>query len=95
MIKTFTKNSPDMNIASIRSALLDSLSSLWVHLRAAVLVPIRDTEACHTDRDADFEGWLRGDPRVTMDPANRYSERRRGYITSNGIGSFEVGAADD
>ncbi|MDZ4819895.1 MAG: hypothetical protein SGJ20_13075 [Planctomycetota bacterium] len=45
--------------------------------------------------DPDFQGWLRNDPMVTEDPANRYGKGVRGYLTSNGRGSLEIGAADD
>lgn len=47
------------------------------------------------DLDTDFLGWLRNDPMVTENPANRYGRGARGYITSNGRGSLEIGAADD
>ena len=45
--------------------------------------------------DPDFEGWLHGDPMVTKNPASRYGDRTPGYITGNGLGSMEIGAADD
>ncbi len=45
--------------------------------------------------DPDFQGWLRNDPMVTEDPANRYGKGARGYLTSNGRGSLEIGAAED
>jgi hypothetical protein len=34
-------------------------------------------------------------PMVTENPASRYGDRAPGYITSNGLGSLEIGAADD
>ena len=45
--------------------------------------------------DPDFENWLHGDPMVTKNPASRYGDRTPGYITGNGLGSMEIGAADD
>lgn len=45
--------------------------------------------------DPDFLGWLRNDPMVTENPANRYGRGARGYVTGNGRGSLEIGAADD
>lgn len=47
------------------------------------------------DLDLDFLGWLRNDSMVTENPANRYGRGARGYITGNGRGSLEIGAADD
>ena len=32
---------------------------------------------------------------VTKNPASRYGDRTPGYITGNGLGSMEIGAADD
>ena len=79
----------------------DSLRALFgtvrAQLRAAISVGIADEDA----RDAnsltapDLDGWLRGDPAVTKNPASRYGDRAPGYITSNGLGSLEIGAADD
>ena len=45
--------------------------------------------------DPDFEGWLHGDPMVTGNPASRYGDDAPGYLTGNGLGSLEIGAADD
>jgi hypothetical protein len=45
--------------------------------------------------DPDFQGWLRNDPMVTGNPASRYGDDAPGYITGNGLGSLEIGAADD
>ena len=47
------------------------------------------------DLDPDFLGWLRNDPMVTENPANRYGKGARGYVTSNGRGSLEIGAVND
>ena len=45
--------------------------------------------------DPEFEAWLHGDPTVRKNPASRYGDRTPGYITGNGLGSMEIGAADD
>lgn len=45
--------------------------------------------------DPDFEGWLHNDPMVTGNPASRYGDDAPGYVTGNGLGSLEIGAADD
>lgn len=86
-----------MKTPSIHSAMLDTLSSLWTQLRASALVPVSNTECNAHDIccESDFEGWLRGNPRVTMNPASEYGANSRGYLTSNGLRSLEIGAADD
>lgn len=86
-----------MNFSALKSTLLDSLSSLRAQLHAAVQQPIVNTELdAHALNIApDFKGWLHGDPSVAKNPANRYGERSPGYMTGNGLGSLEIGAADD
>ena len=79
-------------------SLKDWFATLWFSLRAGLSTPFvtRDV-AMERDRgiDPDFEGWLHGDPMVTSNPASRYGDRTPGYITGNGLGSMEIGAADD
>lgn len=68
-----------------------------MQIRAAVVVPICDAEAKAHDsyHDREFDGWLNGDPFVTRNRTSRYGEHSPGYITGNGLGSLEIGAADD
>lgn len=79
-------------------SLKNFFATLWLVLRAGLSMPLvtRDT-ATEENRgaDPDFEGWLHGDPMVTKNPASRYGDRTPGYITGNGLGSMEIGAADD
>ena len=78
--------------------LTDWLSSLVLSIRAALSMPLlSEDERAEADRriDPDFEGWLHGNPMVTKNPASRYCDRAPGYMTSNGLGSLEIGAADD
>lgn len=85
-----------------RQLLLDSfwgwISSIWLALRAGLSIPLTTTTSDledNTRADPDFEGWLHGDPMVTKNPTSRYGNRTPGYITGNGLGSMEIGAADD
>ena len=83
---------------SLPQYLTDSLSNLVFSIRAAFSTPLDpDDERAQMERgrDPDFVGWLHNDPMVTENPANRYGKGARGYITSNGRGSLEIGAADD
>ena len=74
------------------------LSSVWLLVRAGLSIPLVSgmTQGDGvTPTDSEFDGWLRGDPKVTKNPASRYGDRTPGYITGNGLGSMEIGAADD
>ena len=83
---------------SLPQYLTDSLSNLVFSIRAAFSTPLDpDDERAQMEcgLDPDFVGWLHNDPMVTENPANRYGKGARGYITSNGRGSLEIGAADN
>ena len=83
---------------SLRNSLIDLLGTLGVQFRAALSTAAPDDDCPHKEEspvDPDFEGWLHGDPSVTKNPASRYGDRAPGYITGNGLGSMEIGAADD
>jgi len=81
-----------------RKTLIDWLSMLGVSARAMFASPLLDDDAIAFGEqhiDPEFSGWLSGDPFVTKNPASRYGDRAPGYLTGNGLGSLEVGAADD
>jgi hypothetical protein len=83
---------------SLREYLTDSFANMAISIRAALSTPLDpDDERAQLDRgvDPDFIGWLHNDPMVTGNRANRYGKGARGYMTSNGRGSLEIGAADD
>jgi len=83
---------------SLREYLTDWFANLAITIRAALSTPLDpDDERVQLERgvDPDFIGWLHNDPMVTENPANRYGRGAGGYITSNGRGSLEIGAADD
>lgn len=79
-------------------SLTDWLSFLGVEIRAALTLGIgseNDSNGWEGSVDPDFEGWLHGDPQVTGNAAGRYCDDAPGYLTRNGLGSLEIGAADD
>ena len=88
----------DISNRSIWASLVEFIATLRVQVRAALAVGI-DQEPAGSEReqhvDPDFEGWLRSDPMVSGDAASRYHSRAPGYLTRNGRGSLEVGAAED
>ena len=74
-----------MKTPLIKSTLLDTLSSLWTQLHAALLIPIDDKESEAPHGDSDFEGWLRRDPFVIRNRGNRYYERPPSDVARNGL----------
>lgn len=88
----------DTSSRSIWAALIEFVANLRVQVRAALAVGI-DREPVGNEReqhvDPDFERWLRSDPMVTGNAASRYGSHAPGYLTRNGRGSLEVGAAED
>lgn len=87
-----------IGLRHLQESLADWFANLGVALRAALSTAAEPDDAnAETDSgiDPDFEGWLHGAPSVTKNPASRYGDRTSGYITGNGLGSMEIGAADD
>lgn len=85
-----------------RESLLESLTrwfgALRLGLSATFASPSLDEKTvadAEWQIDPDFEGWLNNDPMVTGNPASRYRSQPPGYLTSNGRGSLEIGAAED
>jgi hypothetical protein len=83
-------------------SLLDSLAaffaSLAAQVHAALAVGIAQPPAERGEQqsvDPDFQDWLHNDPMITGNPASRYGDDSPGYLTRNGLGSLEIGAAED
>lgn len=79
-------------------SLIDFFVGLGVQLRVALSSGMdQDYSSREIDSpiDPDFEGWLHNDPMVTGNPASRYADDAPGHLTGNGLGSLEIGAADD
>lgn len=70
---------------SFFAAIGDWLGSLGLALRAAVSTPL--------ESDAADSGESAVDP--AADTSRRYGHSSPGYLTRNGLGSLEIGAADD
>ncbi len=83
---------------SLRESLIDLLGTLGVKFRAALATGIAKDDGsskAESPVDPEFEGWLNNDPMVTGNHASRYRSQPPGYLTSNGRGSLEIGAAED
>ena len=82
----------------LHEAVTNWLWTLWAGFRTPLSMTVEpDPLTIRTDRcvDPDFDGWLHNDPMVTGNPASRYGDDAPGYVTGNGLGSLEIGAADD
>lgn len=83
---------------SLRESLTDFLGSLGGQFRAALATGVGEDDCnrrAERPVDPEFEAWLQNDPMVTGNPASRYRSQPPGYLTSNGRGSLEIGAAED
>lgn len=83
---------------SLREYLTDWSANLATTIRAALSMPlVSDDERAEADRriDPDFIRWVHNDPMVTRNSASRYGDRTHDYVIGNGLGSMEIGAADD
>lgn len=83
---------------SLWGSLTAFVASLGTQLRAALVVGVERAPTGNGDAesvDPDFEAWVRNDPNVTSGSASRYRSQAPGYLTSNGRGSLEIGAADE
>lgn len=89
-------------MSDVQKAVLERVTD-WIAVLGAGLRVALSTPAYKHDElqqrdpsiDPDFDGWLHGDPLVTKNPASRYGDRTPGFVTGNGLGSMEIGAADD
>ena len=85
-------------LKDIHVSLANWLASVLGTLRAGLSVPIstsHDPDIGTPTTDPDFDRWLHNDPMVTGNSAIRYGDDAPGYLTGNGLGSLEIGAADD
>lgn len=86
------------NTKSLRESLSEFFACLGAQVHAALAVGIAQPPAGRGEQqsaDPDFQGRLHNDPMVTGNPANRYGDDSPGYLTSNGLCSLEIGAAED
>ncbi len=86
------------SLKDIHASLANWLASVLGTIRAGLSVPIspsRDSDIGTPTTYPDFDRWLHNDPMVTGNPSSRYADDAPGYLTENGLGSLEIGAADD
>ncbi len=82
----------------LRQSLIDFFGMIGVQFRAALSTRLSEDDYLRKENgpiDPEFEGWVNNDPMVIGNPASRYGDDAPGYLTGNGLGSLEIGAADD
>jgi len=87
----------NLDSRSIFAMISECLGSLGSLVRTALSIPLEPDrkQANESKADPDFERWLHNNPMITGNPASRYGDDSPGRLTSNGLGSLEIGAADD
>ena len=83
---------------SLRQSLIDFFRMLEMQFRAALSTGFPEDDCFRKTNgpvDPDLEAWLQNDPMVTGSAASRYRSQPPGYLSSNGRGSLEIGAAED
>lgn len=75
--------------------LIDSLSALVTQLQAALLVPIAETALPDESEASTSDGEALSDARRSNDELYRCVDDQLGYLTPNGLGSLDIGAAHD
>ena len=79
--------------ARLRDALTTWLITRSAEVRAAFSVGFRQEDTAEQSTDFILETRLQ--TMFANNPASQYIHGAPGYLTSNGLGSLEIGAADD
>ncbi len=84
-----------MHMREIMNSLLNSVLTLKTQLEAALSIPLADaSEHCeHEKAAADGTFWW--DAQRSTGKSFKCVDDRSGYLTGNGLGSLEIGAAHD
>lgn len=77
------------------TSVLNCLSALKAQLYAAVSIPLSDAAQLKECVVAVTHGMVSRDDRPSMGNASKCVDDHPGYLTSNGLGSLEIGAALD
>ena len=76
----------------------DWIAILGEGLRAAIAQPAGDGGGKGKPSpvtDPDFDGWLVGDPMVTMNPASRYGDDATGFLSGSELENPDRDRTDD
>ena len=79
----------------LSKSVLNCVSVLKAQLYAAVAIPLSDAAQLGESERAATHGMISSGTPLSIGNAFKCVERRPGYLTSNGLGSLEIGAAHD
>ena len=79
----------------LREFLATWLYGRAAEVRAALSVGFPEEDNAEQQADSELDAGLGNEPIGTRAPRSRFSQDGPGYLTRNGLGSLEIGAADD
>jgi hypothetical protein len=75
--------------------LLHSISTFMTQLKAALSIPLADVSKFGESENAAIGGVVSWDAQRSKGKPFKCVDDRPGYLTGNGLGSLEIGAARD
>lgn len=84
-----------MTMREVLKPVLDSVSALKMQVQAALSIPLTDAAQLDAPDGARSENMVSYDAERPAGKSFKCVADRPGYLTSNGLGSLEVGAAPD
>ena len=84
-----------MFMREILKPLLNSVSTLMTQLKAGLSIPLADASQLGEPENAAVDGTVSWDARRSTGKSFKCVDDRPGYLTGNGLGSLEIGAAYD
>ena len=84
-----------MPMREIMNSLLNSVSTLKTQLQAALSIPLADASQLGEPETAAIGGSVSWDALRSTGKSFSCVDDRPGYLSGNGLGSLEIGAAHD
>ena len=84
-----------MLMRDLMNPLLNSVSTLMTQLKAALSIPLADASELGEHENAAIDGSVSWDAQRSTGKSFKCVDDRPGYLTGNGLGSLEIGAARD
>ena len=84
-----------MTVRELLKPVVDSVSALKTQLQAALSIPLTDAAQLDESEDAASDSMVSGDAGRSIGKSFKCIDDHPGYLTSNGLGSLEIGAAYD
>jgi hypothetical protein len=84
-----------MVMREIMNSLLNSVLTFKTQLEAALSIPLADASELGEHEKAAVDGTVSWDAQRSAGRSFKCVDDRPGYLTGNGLGSLEIGAAHD